>query len=79
MTADKDDGWTGKGCTMRRILKSSLGEAESVKDRYEWIHEIHHWGATKYGPTCIEEIRSCLKAGTSEEGPTTATTGGVVQ
>lgn len=62
ITVDKHDEWTGKGCTMRRIFYSSLRSAKSIQILDEWIHEIHHWAATRYGPAGIEEIRTCLDA-----------------
>lgn len=75
ITADKDNGWSGKGCTMRRIFYSTLLDAESVKDLYGWIHEIHCWAATQYGPACIEEIRTCLQGMNSKQDPAVVTTG----
>ena len=62
ITADKDGKWTDESCTMKRIFLSTLYTAGSVKDLYTWICEIHCWGATKYGPACMEEIRTFLMA-----------------
>ena len=75
ITADHDDGWKGKGCTMKQIFCSELLEAQDVKFLYEWIQEIHYWGATRYGPACIEDIRTCLMASSrkTKEGPAGAT------
>ncbi len=60
ITAEKDGVWTHESCTMKRIFRSWLREASSIKELYEWICKIHRWGATKYGPACMEEIRASL-------------------
>ena len=81
ITAEYDDGCKGKGYTMKRIFHSQLREAQSVRFLCEWIEEIHYWGATRYGPACIEDIRTCLTASPrkTEEGPASATPVGVEQ
>ncbi|ERF68015.1 hypothetical protein EPUS_06405 [Endocarpon pusillum Z07020] len=60
IAADTDGEWTDETCMMKRIFLSTLYTAESVEDLYTWICEIHCWGATKYGPACMEEIRTFL-------------------
>ena len=67
ITADKDDEWIDKGCTMKRILRSTLYAAASVKHLYTWVCEIHYWAATKYGPACVEEIRTWSKEDQAKE------------
>ncbi|KAF7505653.1 hypothetical protein GJ744_000588 [Endocarpon pusillum] len=62
ITADKDGIWTDESCTMKRIFLSTLYTAEGVEDLYTWICEIHCWGATKYGPACMEEITKFSQA-----------------
>jgi len=46
---------------MSRILCASLLEADGVRVLYEWMQEIHGWGAGRYGPACGEEIGKCLE------------------
>jgi hypothetical protein len=67
ITLDKDEGWSEKGCTMRMIFESTLRRAECVRGLYEWIYQIHRWAESKYGPACIEEIRTCLGPSILEE------------
>ena len=62
ITADHDDKWEGKGCTMKRLFGSELLKAVSVRSCDEWIRHIHYWGATEYRSACIEDIRTYLMA-----------------
>lgn len=79
ITPDQDKKWTGKGCTMKRVFSASLLGPDDLEKLHEWVNEIHHWAATKYGPACAGEIRTCLRAENATNDPAATWTDGVAQ
>ena len=47
-------------CTMTSIHHGNCTNKSSVKELTDWINEIHRWGLNVHGPSCENDIKTCI-------------------
>ena len=49
------------GCHMSRIFRSQCHAEHGVRAFVNWANEIHAWGLQTYGPSCLRDVKRCLR------------------
>jgi len=53
-------GFVWSGCEMIRVEEGTCTEAPDVRKLIDWLNEIHCWGLTRHGATCLKDVKICL-------------------